>query len=374
MEKYAKSYSLLALALIVTWVPDSSLALERELSEIRILALDNKRGVVSKVTLTRSDGTKKELGVTGSNGVKTLLQIEPCDAGMVLKVVPQSGWYKIAKKNVECADPEVVYLERYNFELASRETYNLLQNIDNLAATNDPALEALLYSDLSGQVASDDQNLSQDYYQRAEYAWAIATGFSGEIAGLDGGRIPEFTNHLMQYQQSMGLEPTGIPNYQTFATAADRDIGSFRHAVYADPGDVPRRSEPACERLTSSVFITGGESLLVTALVRAAEERESAREYGNAALLFNEAHARVDGDTTMSVYTEHRVYENAGRALNVPVPVLCDPIQRRFVMSAAMVEAVRAHQQEVPTGILDYQTLRSLADIDVGSFLARQTN
>ena len=109
----------------------------------------------------------------------------------------------------------------------------------------------------------------------------------------------------------------------------------------------------------------------MTTLVRAAEEKERAGEYGNAALLFNEARARVGDDTTMAIYTEPRVYENAGRALNVLVPTRCDPIQRRFVMTPAMVEAVRARQQRQPTGILDYQTIRSLADIDVGAFLSQ---
>ena len=40
-------------------------------------------------------------------------------------------------------------------------------------------------------------------------------------------------------------------------------------------------------------------------------------------------------------------------------------------MTPTMVEAVRARQQRQPTGILDYQTIRSLADIDVGPFLSQ---
>ncbi len=370
---------LLGLVLVVTGAPGSSLAQGQNLSVIRTVADDDtNRGIrCKKISLIRTNGTWEQFGASNSEGIKVIPvgRTEPCYDGMVIEVVPDTARYVKSRKDVECTNPEVVRVLPFNRRLMeNHETNNLLQNIDNLAATDAPALEALLYSDISGQVALADQNLSQDYYQRAQSALANATGFPGEPVGADGGRISEFTMHLMQYQQSVGLKPTGIPNYETFATAADRDIGSFRHAVYADPGDVARRSEPACLRLTSSDVMTGGESTLVTALVRAAEERESAGEYGKAALFFNEAHARVDGNTMMSVYTEHLVYENAGRALNVPVPVLCDPIQRRFVMSPAMVEAIRARQQVEPTGILDYQTLRSLANIDVGPFLARQTN
>ena len=77
----------------------------------------------------------------------------------------------------------------------------------------------------------------------------------------------------------------------------------------------------------------------------------------------------------MAAYTERRTYENAGRTLSVLVPVVCDPIQERFVMTPAMVDAVRAQQ---PTAerpdILGYQTIRNLANIDVGPFLARKRN
>ena len=373
--KQVKAYSLLALGLFVTWAPpDGSLAQEQELSEIRIQDLDRGYGVFSDVTLIRSDKSEIPLGHTNENGVLPLPQPEPCNAGMIIEVEPHTGWYKNARKNVECTDPEVVELQLHNFAMVSPETNNLLENIDNLAATDDPALAALLYNDLAVQVAPADQDLSYDYAERAVHAWASATDFSGEPLGPDGGSklTPDFFAYVVQHQESMGLEPTGSLDYLTFATEANHDIFWFRHGVYPEPGAVPTRSEPTqCVRLTSSEAITRGELPLVTALVRAAEESESTGEYGNAALLFNEARARVGDDTMMAFYTELRIYENASRALNVPDPTRCDPIQRRFVMTPVMVEAVRAHQQEQPTGILDYQTLRSLAHVDVGPVLAR---
>ena len=371
MEQRVKTYSLLALALVVTWTPDGSLAQEQELSEIHTVALDNRSGVQARrVTLTRSDGSRRQLGPTGSDGVLTLDQTEPCRAGMVLEAVPDDAWYRKASKDVQCHHPEIVELEPIRIQSAYRETDNLLRNIGYVI--DDASLSALLYNELAAEVASADQSLSRDYAERAVYAWANATGFSGEPVGPDGGNIltTEFAAHVEN------LEGTGRLDYEAFATQANHDIFWFRHGVYPEPSTVPTRSQPVqCARLSSSDVINSGESPLVTALVRAAEERASVGEYGNAALLFNEAHARVSDDTMMAVFTEHRVYENAGQALNVPVPVECDPIQQRFVMTPTMVEAVRAQQ---PTAdrpdILGYQTIRTLANIDVGPFLARQPN
>ena len=128
--------------------------------------------------------------------------------------------------------------------------------------------------------------------------------------------------------------------------------------------------------LTSSEVIVRENSPLVAALIHSAESMESAGKYANAALLFNEAHARVTGDTVTANQTELRVYENVGRALNVSNPIRCDPLQQKYVITPSMIEAIRDYQKEHPTmegrGILGYSTLRSLADIELGPFLAEE--
>ena len=112
MEKRMKAYSLLALALVVSWAPDDSLAQGQDLSEIHTLALDSGDGMESRVILIRSDESRRQLGITESHGVLTLEQAEPCDAGMVLEAEPSSAWYKKGSKNIECTDPEIIEMQR----------------------------------------------------------------------------------------------------------------------------------------------------------------------------------------------------------------------------------------------------------------------
>ena len=365
---------------VVTCLPVHAVT-PQKLSEIRTVAQDSGDGVTSAVALVGSDDSRRRLGKTNQDGVLRLQQAESCGAGMVLEAKPGSAWYKKTNKDVDCASPEIVKLEPVNFATTNRETDNLLRNIDYVAAIEDEALMALLYNDLTGQVAPMDKSLSREYAERTVSAFARATDFKGDPVGPVGGSVltPEFFAHVAQHQQSVGLEPTGRVDYPTLAAEANHDVGWFRHDVYQQPDTVPTRDEPVqCVRLTSSDVSVEKESLLVAALVRAAEERESAAEYGNAALLFNEAHGHITEDTMTATYTEQRVYENAGRVLNVPAPVSCDPLQRRFVMTPTMVEVIKAHQEEKPMaeepGILGYSTLRSLAGIDVGPFLAEKEN
>lgn len=374
-KKRITAHSLLMLALTMHWAPGELPAQEQELSEIRTLAVDSGVGLVADLTLIRSDERRRRLGPTGQNGTLMLDRTEPCDVGMVLVAQPGSGWYKQTSKNVECAGPEIVMLQRAYFATVGPETDALLRNIDYVLAEDDRALAALLYNDLAEEVAPADAVLSDDYAERAAYAWANATGFRGEPLGQGGGKVlaPEFVAHVGERQQSLGLERSGRLDYETLAAEADHEVFWFRHSLQPEPSTVPTRSEPVqCPTVTSNDINPAEEASLVVGLIRAAEEKERLGEYGNAALLFNEAHAHVRDETTMAFYTERRVYENVGRVLDVRPPVQCDPIQRRFVMTPAMVDAVRAQQRAQPTGVLDYRTLRSLGDIDVGTFLARQ--
>lgn len=367
-----------ALALVITWgSPEGVLAQEQALSTIWTVAADSRDGLSSRITLIRPDETRIRLGASSSSdGQLKLNNPEQCRAGMVLEARPRSAWYKRASKDVECANPEVVELQPVNFGPVSAQASSLVANLENVVVgENDPALEALLLNDLAAEVEDEDSTLYNDYAQRAVYAVADATDFNGEPVGPGGGTIlaPEFGAYLEERQRSQGLEPTGVLDYETLATEADHDVFWFRYDVFALPASVPTRSEPIqCMRLTPEDVLDGGESPLVTALIRLAEERESVGQYGNAALLFNEALARNSDDTMIGLYVEQRVYENVGRALSVSNPIWCDPIQGRFVMTPELVDSVRARQQEQATGILDYLTIRGLADIDVGPFLGRQ--
>ncbi len=327
----------------------------------------------SSVLLILSDNSQKCLGPTGSDGVLTLEPAEPCMQGMVLRARPGSAHYQEASKYLECGDSqEVMLLRRIHYEETSLETDNLRKNIEYAVAANDPALEALLYNDLAAR--STDSDRSNDYAERAVLAWAAATDFCGDpVAPVGGNKLTyQFAAHVEQQQQLMGLKVTGQLDYLTFAKTANRDVSWFLYDVQPNLAEVPAMGQRIqCAKLTSREVNRENLPELITALVDAAEQRESAGEYGNAALLFNEAHARVRDDPVAMAYIEPRVYENVGRELGVPNPIQCDPIQARFVMTPAMVETVKAHQQEQATGILDYETIRGFADIDVGPFLAR---
>ena len=200
-------------AVVVTCVPVDG-ATPQELSEIRTVSQHSHDGVTSRVALVDRSESRKQLGRTDSAGVLMLQQAEPCHAGMVIEAQPGSAWYKKASKDVACASPEIVELQRVNIRAANHETNNLVRNIDAVAATGDNGLSALLYNDLAVQVAREDEALSRDYAERAAIAWASATDFSGDPfdpRDPRGGGVltPEFSAHVARYQQSVGLERTG---------------------------------------------------------------------------------------------------------------------------------------------------------------------
>jgi len=65
-------------------------------------------------------------------------------------------------------------------------------------------------------------------------------------------------------------------------------------------------------------------------------------------------------------------YESAGVALGVEEPIQFDTNQRRFVMSEDLSRAVASFQASrgiKKTGILDYKTLSTLSESDIGGFL-----
>ena len=379
LKKHRNAYLILALGLFVTWAPDLSFAQVRELSNILTVGEDNGTGIISRVKLVRYGQEPSDLGLTTRDGVLRLSpqQSVSCSYEMILVAKPCSERYKETSKPVKCTDPEIVKLDLFNFAHESSEVKNLLANIVHAVTNNDPALVALLYSELASRLAPSDQKLPNDYAELAVYAWADATNFSGEPVGPGGGNTltSVFVAHVEEYQRSNGIERTGLLDYRTFANKAEHNIAWFLYNVGPEPDAVLTQSELAQRtRPTLSDVNTPEELPLVTALINVAEDMASAGVYGDAALIFNEARARVADNTQVAAYIEHRVYENAGRALSVPLPVQFDPLQQRFVMTSALVEAIRARQHQQPTGILDYQTLRSLAEIDVAPFLARYSN
>ncbi len=375
------------LGLFLLWVPGSSLA-QTTLSEIQILKTDQPGGVPSEVYFLHTDGTTSFIDETDMDGNLILQEARPCSQGMRLKVDSGSSHYRDEDQHlVQCTVPEIVLLERIHYTslayaaLALSDTTEdprilgrLASNVDTAVAADDFALAAQLYNEMASRLAPVDNELADDFSSQAASAWARAGGFPGTPVARDGGSIltQDFRAYVTQYQQSVGIESTGHLDYRTLESLADRKIYWFLYDVYPEPITVPRISEQfECARLTLGDLALG-KSPLVASLIRTADEMESTGKYGNAALLFNEAHARVVDDPEVAIFLEQRVYENAGRELKTLDPARCDPIQGRFVMSPQMVEAVRARQQDQPTGILDYKTLRSLADIDVASFLGQQ--
>ena len=169
----------------------------------------------------------------------------------------------------------------------------------------------------------------------------------------------------------MRLRPKASPGQGLQRLGTYVHKSPFLHGVYSDPLAAPDK----CLRLTST-DITTWDLLSVKQLVRDAEKREQAKGYANAAFLFNEAHALIEEARAstdekhaiqnyemMAIYTELRVYENLGYALNVTNPVNCDPIQQRYVMTPTMVEEVKDFQNRTdisPEGYLDYPTMRNL--------------
>jgi hypothetical protein len=59
--------------------------------------------------------------------------------------------------------------------------------------------------------------------------------------------------------------------------------------------------------------------------------------------------------------------------LKVPDPVECDPLQGKYVMSPGLKQALlklQTGQRGLPTGQLDYNTLRWLSGGDIGPYLS----
>ena len=286
-----------------------------------------------------------------------------------------------------------------------------LNNLNNLKDKND-SIEALLYNDLAVRLENFALDQSKDYLRKpleelanatgfsdklfvpngsnrlmpefsehigreSVYAWAKATDFSDEPLASNNGisLTPEFVEYIQQYQSSNGLETTGNLDYKTRATTAERDLDVFLYNVFPDPSSV---SSGQCPYLTSVDIGTARQELpRVAQLVREAEKSEQAKDYAKAVWLFNEAHfliemARSSTDDKhaienyrmMDIYTDLRIYENAGYALNISDPVICDPVQQRYVMTSTMVEEVKRFQKETgissPTGMLDYPTIQNM--------------
>ena len=156
---------------------------------------------------------------------------------------------------------------------------------------------------------------------------------------------------------------------------AERDINIFLYNIFPDPSSIPNLGQ--CPRLTSVDIGTAWQELpRVAKLVSEAEKSEQAKDYATAVWLFNEAHAVIETDRSrtndkhaienykmMDIYTGLRIYENAGYALNISNPVICDPIQQRYVMTSTMVEEVKRFQKETgisSTGMLDYSTIQNM--------------
>ena len=316
--------------------------------------------------------------------------------------------------SVDISPPNKIPEKEIPYNYNKYEIGNLILNLNNLKDKND-SIEALLYNELAARLKNFALDQSKDYLRKpleelanatgfsdklfvpngsnrltpefsehigreSVYAWAKATDFSDEPLASNNGisLTPEFVEYIQQYQSSNGLKITGDLDYKTRATTAERDINIFLYNIFPDPSSVPTRDNLGqCPRLTSVDIGTAWQELpRVAQLVSEAEKSEQAKDYATAVWLFNEAHAVIETDRSrtndkhaienykmMNIYTGLRIYENAGYALNISDPVICDPVQQRYVMTSTMVEEVKRFQKETgisPTGMLDYPTIQNM--------------
>ena len=330
-----------------------------------------------RLTLIGVNGQSTELGQT-EDGVRTLRNPIQCEHGMSIRADPwiYSLWYFPVTVDLDplCSNPYVIVFEQQQFASNrsgewSKEAQNLAHNIDLFASTRNYATLTLLYADLASEIRGQNEPYADEYSRRAVLLWSLATG-------AEEAPYPELERQIRQEQATLGVPQTGRLDYATLAGTANREVHWFRHTAYMAIDAAPeRRVGPVCNDL-QAVHLDDGldeADAVVGKLIQAAQEKEDREEHGVAALLYNEAGARSGDTGNVREYAAMEVYENVAREIGIHDAVWCDPEQGRFVMSPALLDGVREFQMRrslEATGKLDYETLRELAQDDVGLYLA----
>lgn len=340
---------------------------------------DTEEGIQSAIILIKPDGTQKSLGLTNEYGKYDSIPPISCKKGMELLVTPSSAWYLVTKKFMKCEDPEFVRLadapkdpEEYSLAII-----NLAHNITVAHAAQDYALTALLYSDLAAEFSFINEEQYRQYSSRAVDFYALATDYPGIITQgkVLGGSWDDFTAFVRGRQAELDIAESGVLNYKTLSFEAGRNIHWFRNHRYEDISKAPSLGELIqCTRIESRMvenYLT--EQSVIGNLMRIAKEKERMEKYGDATLLYNEVQARASYSKKLADFSAHAAFVNAGKTLGVESSVNCDPEQRKYVLTPAMVSALEKHQKEMGillTGKLDYETIRSFSEFDVAEYLS----
>lgn len=360
----------------------ASLASSGEVSSIHTIAADHKMGISSVIVLIHRNNQAEHLGSTAPNGVRTVSPPILCKRGMKLEVTPGTGWYQETTKLMDCHREEYVYLERNyfgdNFTSVENEAImNIAYNLETASKAGDFALVALLYNELAAEMLPVNEKLSREYSSRAITFFALAADYSGILSKgrVLSGSWESFIGFVQSRQAAQNIPKTGILDYETLSVEANRNVHWFRNRTYQIIDQVPTLEDfVGCENID---FLKSRDDLASSPIVRnllsIAKEKEQLGKFGDAALLFNEAYARVPPLDRVAKLAAHEAFMNAGKVLGVGSPVRCDPEQNKFVLTSSMVEALKSYQKVngIPsTGKLNYRTVRSFSDFGIGDYLS----
>ena len=375
---------LLLIVLVVLWpLPPGFVSATSGTAVDSIHTIDAKTraGVKTNVVLINPKYERENLGRTQDNGVLPLSPPRTCTSGMTLEVVSGSAWYPNTTKAMECSPQEFVHLQRVEFS-----SYRLLKgqrllvprlanNITAALNANDPALVALLYNELAGELSSVEGTLQRQYRGRSVMFYLEAIGYTGSGARslMAGEGLAGFENRLKARQFARKVPTTGKVDYLTLAVEADRNAHWFRSRTYEDVSGVPTLNrESRCARKSSPENIKAPLALVVTDLVKTAQAKQRMGEYAAASLLFNEVLASGALGEETAAYVERQTLLNVGRTLEVEEPVRCDPQQGKYVMNGRLRAALKKYQRAKSisvTGRVDYKTLRTMAETDMSGYL-----
>ena len=340
-----------------------------------------KVGITSNVVLVHKNYKKENLG-EAINGVLHLSSPIRCTQGMTLEVSPGSAWYNDATKIMECKPQEYVYLKLILFKKGGalgrkeRVVTTIAKNITSAIRADDNALLALLYNELAAEINAINPILYQLYSKRVIKFYSQATNYPRDVLGaeISGKLSSDFLLFIRNRQLANNILGTGVLDYKTLSSEANRNIHWFRGRVYEDVTKVPTLDDQVKCAIAKFKIDRNYTKLnpIVKHLLKTAERKEQIGKYGDASLLFNEAYARGRASREAAEYAARKTFENVGKVLGVKSAVSCDPEQRKYVMTKEMVKAIKDYQKTndiAVTGQVNYKTIRSFSESDIRAYL-----
>ena len=166
------------------------------------------------------------------------------------------------------------------------------------------------------------------------------------------------------------IEPDGKENFFDDTDEKGVYVGQYEckqgRRFRAEPYDRYYFDSALTKCLPPKLLLKVSARALVQTLQQHAEAAAAKNNYGTAALLSNEAAARLStADETGSQAAANKTYVFAGKHFGVTDSVVFDPEQGKYVMSAKLRNAVKKFQigkDLTPTGHLDFNTLYAISD------------